>query len=83
MTPHADDPPPVPIQALTPRMFVYDLIYNPAETRLLAAARRCGARTCNGVGMLAHQGALALEIWAGRQAPAATMERALREALGA
>jgi shikimate dehydrogenase len=83
MTPHADDPPLVPITALHPRLFVYDLIYNPAETRLLAAARACGARTCNGIAMLAHQGALALEIWTGRPAPAATMERVLREALAA
>jgi len=83
MTPHVDDPPPVPVQALHPRLFVYDLIYNPAETQLLTAARRCGAGTCNGVGMLAHQGALALEIWTGQQAPTATMERVLREALDA
>jgi shikimate dehydrogenase len=83
MSPHADDPPPVPATALHPRLFVYDLIYNPAETRLLTAARQCGARTCNGVAMLAHQGALALEIWTGRPAPAATMERVLREALEA
>jgi shikimate dehydrogenase len=83
MTPHADAPPPVPTTALHPRLLVYDLIYNPAETRLLAAARECGARTCNGVSMLAHQGALALEIWTGRPAPVATMERVLHEALGA
>jgi shikimate dehydrogenase len=82
MTPHADAPPPAPAMALHPRLFVYDLIYNPAETRLLAAARERGARTRNGIGMLAYQGALALEIWTGRPAPAATMERVLREAVG-
>jgi len=82
MAPHADDPLPVPASALHPHLFVYDLIYNPPETRLLAEARRRGARGANGIGMLAHQGALALEIWTGRPAPAATMERVLREALG-
>jgi shikimate dehydrogenase len=81
MTPRPDAVPPVPLQALHPGLFVYDLIYNPAETRLLAAARQAGSRGCNGVGMLAHQGALALEIWTGRPAPAATMERSLRAAL--
>jgi shikimate dehydrogenase len=81
MTPHADAPLPVPASALHPQLFVYDLIYNPAETRLLAEARRRGARGTNGIGMFAHQGALALEIWTGRPAPAATMERALRAAL--
>ncbi len=81
MTPHADDPPPVPAWALHPRLFVYDLVYNPPETRLLAAAKHLGAPAANGIGMLAHQGALALEIWTGLPAPAATMERVLREAL--
>ncbi len=83
MAPHADDPLPVPASALHPQLLVYDLIYNPAETRLLAAARRAGARGANGIGMLAHQGALALEIWTGRPAPVATMERVLRDILGA
>jgi shikimate dehydrogenase len=83
MSPHAAAAPPAPIEALHPSLLVYDLIYNPAETRLLAAARERGARTANGVAMLAHQGALALEIWTGRPAPVATMERVLRGALRA
>jgi len=83
MTPRQEAVPPVPLQALHPGLFVYDLIYNPAETGLLAAARQAGASGSNGVGMLAHQGALALEIWTGRPAPVVTMERALREALHA
>jgi shikimate dehydrogenase len=82
MTPHADDPLPIPASSLHPRLFVYDLIYNPAETRLLAEARQRGARGANGVGMLAHQGALALEIWTGRPAPAAIMELVLKRSLG-
>lgn len=81
MAPRADAPLPLPASALHPHLFVYDLIYNPAETRLLAEARQRGARGVNGIGMLAHQGALALEIWTGRPAPVATMERVLREAL--
>lgn len=83
MAPHVDAPPPVPASALHPHLFVYDLIYNPAETRLLAAARRAGARGVNGVGMLAHQGALALQIWTDRAAPVHRMEQALREILKA
>jgi shikimate dehydrogenase len=42
---------------------VYDLVYNPLETRLLAQARRSGARAIDGLGMLARQGALALARW--------------------
>lgn len=42
---------------------VYDLVYNPPETRLLRLARQSGARAIDGLGMLARQGALALDLW--------------------
>jgi shikimate dehydrogenase len=42
---------------------VYDLVYNPLETRLLRQARRSGARGIDGLGMLSQQGALALALW--------------------
>jgi shikimate dehydrogenase len=58
---------------------VYDMIYRPAETPLLRAARAAGCRTANGLGMLLHQGVKALEIWCGRPAPVEIMRRALRE----
>jgi shikimate dehydrogenase len=60
-------------------LFVYDLIYNPAETKLLALARKAGARTCNGLGMLLYQGALSFELWTGKKAPEDQMRRALLE----
>lgn len=81
MSPHVDDAPLAPADALHAGLFVCDLIYNPLETRLLAAARERGARTLNGVGMLAHQGALALEIWTGQTPPVALMEATIRETL--
>ena len=56
---------------------VYDMIYRPAETRLLRAAREAGCRTANGLGMLLHQGAAAFEIWTGQRAPVAVMRGAL------
>jgi shikimate dehydrogenase len=56
---------------------VYDLIYRPAETPLLRAAREAGCRAANGLGMLLHQGAKALEIWTGRPAPIEVMRKAL------
>ena len=46
-------------------MLVYDVIYNPAETPLLKAARANGAQTANGLGMLYFQGVLAFKNWAG------------------
>jgi shikimate dehydrogenase len=68
---------PVPDQALRAGLRVADLIYTPAVTPLLRAARRAGAPAVNGAGMLVHQGALALERWTGRRAPVAVMRRAL------
>lgn len=56
----------------------YDMIYRPAETRFLAAARAAGCRVANGLGMLLYQGAAALEIWSGRAAPVEVMREALR-----
>ncbi len=58
---------------------VYDMIYRPAETKLLRAARKVGCQTANGLGMLLHQGARAFEIWTGRRAPRAVMRRALEQ----
>ena len=56
---------------------VYDMIYRPAETPLLRAAKAAGCQTANGIGMLLYQGAKALEIWSGCRAPVETMRQAL------
>ena len=61
---------------------VYDMIYEPAETRLLREARAAGCRAANGLGMLVYQGAKALEIWAEREAPAEAMRLALERHWG-
>ncbi len=58
---------------------VYDMIYRPAETPLLHAAKSVGCRTANGLGMLLYQGAKALEIWSGKPAPVGVMRKALTE----
>jgi shikimate dehydrogenase len=56
---------------------VYDMIYRPAETRLLAAAKKAGCKTANGLGMLLHQGAKAFKIWTGKTPPPGIMRAAL------
>jgi shikimate dehydrogenase len=56
---------------------VYDMIYRPAETRLLMSAKAAGCRTSNGIGMLLYQGTAALEIWTGQPAPVKIMREAL------
>ena len=72
---------------ITPRVFpkkkicVYDLIYNPAQTKLMHIAKRKGCRMSNGLGMLLHQGARAFEIWTGKRAPVKEMKTALKKAL--
>jgi len=81
MSPHEDAMPEIPVERLRPDAFVYDLIYNPLETRLLREARMRGVRGSNGAGMLARQGALALELWTGERAPAELMERVILDAL--
>ena len=58
---------------------VYDMIYRPVETKLLAAAKAAGCKTANGLGMLLHQGAKAFEIWTGKPAPRDVMRRALEQ----
>jgi shikimate dehydrogenase len=64
--------------------FVYDMVYNPAETRLTRQARAAGLRAATGLGMLVEQGALAFELWTGRSAPRALMRAAAEQAqLGA
>ena len=65
--------------SLTQAAAVYDMVYRPAETALLAAAKKSGCQTANGLGMLLHQGAKAFEIWTGKPAPLDVMRRALEE----
>lgn len=48
---------------------VYDMVYRPERTRLMAQAEAAGGRAIGGLGMLARQGAAAFEIWTGKQPP--------------
>lgn len=73
---------PLPTGVLPETGAVVDLVYRPAETPLLANARRAGLLTQNGLPMLVHQGALAFERWFGQPAPVEAMRRAARRALG-
>ena len=77
------DPSPLPPASFRKGQLVFDLIYNPPVTPLLAAARAAGARAANGLGMLLHQGARAFHLWTGRKAPVPAMRAALEMALKA
>jgi shikimate dehydrogenase len=61
----------------SPQQTVYDLVYNPAVTRLLQLASVDGATVIGGLGMLIHQGAIAFERWTGETAPVDVMQRAV------
>lgn len=82
MHPNSGETPPIPKEALHERLFVSDLIYNPAETKLLARARERGCKTQNGVEMLVRQGALSFERWTGETAPVEAMRAAVLAHLG-
>lgn len=73
---------PVPEAVLSRTGFVYDLVYNPPETALLAAAKRNGVRGTNGLEMLFQQAAKSFELWTGRSAPFEAMKRAAKEVVG-
>jgi len=72
-----------PLQAnLIPKgALVYDVVYNPLETQLLADAKKAGALTLSGLAMLIYQGAMAFEMWTGREAPVDIMFEAAKGAL--
>ena len=61
---------------------VFDLVYNPAETPLVAAARARGATAVTGLGMLVYQAAEQFRLWTGRDADTRVMFEAARAALG-
>jgi len=73
---------PVDGDLLRPGLLIFDLVYDPPETRLLREARSAGAETIDGLTMLVHQGAASFEIWTGVRAPVGVMMRAARERLG-
>lgn len=74
-----DDPCLVEEKAMPKDLFVYDLIYNPTETKLIAQARQAGARFSNGLGMLLYQGVLSFRHFTGKKAPVKIMQAALEK----
>lgn len=71
----------VPWKDLAPGTFAYDLVYNPAVTPFVAAARARGLVAESGLGMLVGQAALAVELWLGRRPDSEHLRRAAERAL--
>lgn len=50
-------------------LFVFDVIYNPQETKLLKLAKEAGCKVANGMYMLLYQGAASFKLWTGQDMP--------------
>jgi len=76
-----DDPSPIDVSLLHPKLRVYDLVYNRPATKLVREAAKRKLHATTGLGMLLYQGAIAFELWTKKKAPIEVMRRALKEAL--
>jgi shikimate dehydrogenase len=70
----------LPVRRLPPSAVVADLVYDPLETKLLAAAKDHGLRTADGLGMLLHQAVRGFQLWFGVRPEVTDELRALVEA---
>jgi shikimate dehydrogenase len=72
---------PIAERALEGKLVVADVVFNPADTLFLQAARIRGCTTIDGLGMLVNQAVIGFQIWTGRKPNAAIMREALEEFL--
>jgi len=80
MHPNTDETP-VPAQFLRSDMVIFDIVYNPRQTRLLLDGAAIRATTVGGLMMLIHQGAEAFRIWTGVEPPVDVMVEAVETEL--
>ena len=73
---------PLPPGLIEPRTTVFDLVYNPVETPLTAAAKSRGAKAVSGLGMLVYQAAESFKLWTAKDADTSVMFAAARASLG-
>jgi shikimate dehydrogenase len=72
---HPGDPQLLPETTFRPEHVVYDIVYRPLHTRLLQAAKQCGATVVPGIEMLLGQGAEAFRIWTDHPFPIPAIRR--------
>ena len=74
----AGEPLPKELKRILPgSKVVFDAVYRPRETKLLAQAKRNGSEIIHGEEMLLHQGMAAFKLWTGMDAPEKVMRKAL------
>jgi 3-dehydroquinate dehydratase / shikimate dehydrogenase len=74
------DPLPLSEQEMKAKYF-FEMVYNPAETKMMKMARARGMHVIAGSEMFVQQGARQFEIWTGKPAPLIDMQRAVDHAL--
>ncbi len=67
MTPNVDQSPLPEDASLSLHTKIYDLVYNPRETKLVRDAHLLGISATTGLGMLIEQAALGFELWTGNK----------------
>lgn len=81
MQPNIDESPLPDDIHIPPNVVLYDMIYRPAQTKLMRQVEAAGGRAVSGLGMLVRQGAAAFELWTGVPAPVEVMFEAAQAAL--
>lgn len=81
--PDVDTSPWVDGVALPQGVTVYDMVYRPAQTKLMQQVEQAGGRAIGGLGMLVRQGAASFKLWTGVEPPVDVMYKAAEEALAA
>jgi shikimate dehydrogenase len=71
----------IPRSLLHSDLVVFDVVYNPLNTRLLQEAEQAGATTIDGLQMLVYQGAQAFKLWTGLEPPVLIMYHSARQVL--
>lgn len=77
MTPDTETSPLPETAIFHPSTIVYDLVYNPRETKLVRQAKAQGCRAVNGLGMLIEQATLSFELWTGHNPSREVMRAAI------
>jgi len=83
MFPVIDDSPTTIADSFHREQIVFDIVYNPLETKLLKLAKKKGARTLTGLNMFVEQGAKSYELWTNTKMPKEKIYKALQSYLSA
>ncbi|MAT56874.1 MAG: shikimate dehydrogenase [Melioribacteraceae bacterium] len=83
MSPEEDDSPTTIPGSFNKDQIIFDVVYNPLETKFLQLAKSQGAVTLNGLRMFVEQGAKAFELWTGHEMPKDKIYKTLQSYLGA